>query len=168
MSNKLITEEDVKKALGVKSFRDVSKDKIKDFISLIPNMDKDVAIAIVNQFPAYAEFASTTITELKNICDTTMKSNDASQMESISAYRKILDDLGEVLKKDEITAEERDSISNKMIMVADKIALKDTENKDFIAGLVKYGVPVLASALVIGATILGVNIKGKDIPILKK
>ena len=168
MSQKLLNENDVKKALAIKDFRNISKEKIMEFVSLIPNMDKDVAISIINQFPTYKDFAVSTVTVLKDMCDSALEKNDASQQETISAYRKILDDLGEILKKDDISAEERDSISDKMITIADKIALKDTENKNFIAGIVKYGAPIIGAALIIGATILGVNIKSKDIPTLKK
>lgn len=168
MSQRLITESDVKNALAIKDFRNVSKEKIMEFVSLIPNMDKDVAISIINQFPTYKEFASNTITTLKDMCNIALEKNDSSQKETISAYRKILDDLGELLKKDSISAEERDAISDKMIMIADKIAMKDTENKNFISGLIKYGLPIAGTALLIGATILGVNLKGKDIPIIKK
>ena len=168
MSRRLLTEDGVKKALAITNFRNISKEKIMEFASLIPNMDKDVATTIINQFPTYKDFAVSTITILKEMCDSALEKNDSSQKETISAYRKILDDLGEILKRDDISIEERDSISNKMIMIADKIALKDTENKNFIAGIVKYSVPIIGSALVIGATILGINIKGKEIPTLKK
>ena len=62
MSKKLpkryVNEKAVKRALGIDSFRNVSKDKIMEFASLIPYMDKDVAIAIINQFPVYADFGN--------------------------------------------------------------------------------------------------------------
>ena len=54
MSKKLpkryVSEKSVKQALGIDSFRNLSKDKIMEFASMIPYMDKDVAIAIINQF----------------------------------------------------------------------------------------------------------------------
>ena len=59
-------------------------------------------------------------------------------------------------------------LTEQMIIVADKIGEKDTEFKNFISGVLKYGTTILGGAIVIGAAILGVNIKGKDIPILKK
>lgn len=139
-----------------------------DFVSLVPNMDKDLAIIIVNQFPVYSEFATTVITVLQDMCDIALKNNESSQKEVIAAYRKILDDLGEVLKKDNISQEERESITEKMIIIADKISEKDTENKKFISGLFKHATPIICGVILIGATILGVNIKGKEIPLLKK
>lgn len=168
MSRKLVSEEAVKKALAINDFREVSKEKLIDFVSLIPHMDKDIAVSIINQFPAFSDYALGIISTLKDMCDGVLQDNNSSQMEAIAAYRKILDDLGEVLKKESITPEERSDITEKMILIADKISNKDSENKKWLEGILKYGVSVLSAAVVIGAAILGVNVKGKDIPILKK
>lgn len=126
MSQNLVSESDVKNALNIDSFRNLSKDKIMEFVSLIPNMDKDLAMAIINQFPAYSEMAKCVVEQLTITCDSAIAENTSSQNAVYSAYRKILDDLGDILKREDITAEERDSISSKMIEVADKMAAKDT------------------------------------------
>lgn len=168
MSQKIVSENDVKTALGIKDFRNISKDKIMEFVSLIPNLDKEVVLSIINQFPVYKDFAVCAITALKDMSDVALDKNESSEKETIAAYRKILDDLGEILKKEDISPEERNLISEKMITIADKIAAKDTENKNFIMNMFKYGLSIVGGALVLGATILGVTSKGKDIPILKK
>jgi len=168
MAKYMVTEDEVKKALSIDSFRNMSKDKIMEFVSAIPNMDKDVAIKIIEQFPAYTESAINMLTQLNTMCNNAMEENSESQKEAIEAYKKILDDLGELLKKDSITAEYRAQITEQMITVADCISAKDTENKDFLNGIIKYGVPIIGGALVLGAAILGVNIKGTKIPSLKK
>lgn len=168
MAQQLVTAEEVKQALNIDSFRNLSKDKIIEFVSLIPNMDKEVAMSIINQFPAYAEMAGGMIVKLDEMCDTAMAQAGDSQKESISAYKMILSDLGEVLKKDDITPEEREHITEKMILVADKIAAKDSEFKEFLIGVLKTAAPVVGGALMLGAVILGVNTKGTKIPTLKK
>ena len=168
MPQSLVSESQVKNALNIDSFRNLSKDKIMQFVSLIPNMDKDVALSIINQFPAYSEMARCMVEQLGATCDTAIAENTASQSTVYAAYRKILDDLGEVLKREDITAEERDSISNKMIEIADKMAAKDSESKNFLAWIVKNKEYVISGALILGSVILGVNIKGKDIPKLTK
>ncbi len=168
MSQNLISAEDVKKALNIDSFRNITKDKISEFISLITSMDREVAINIIEQFPAYAEYAGAIIIQLNTLCDNALKSNDASQRDAIEAYKKLLDDLGEILKKDNLTADERKMISDKMLTVADRIAAKDTENKEFITNMLKFGVPILGVAIILGATILQVNVRGTKIPSLKK
>ena len=165
---KMITEQQVKDALQIDSFRNLSKEKIMEFASLIPNMDKDVAISIINQFPAYAESSRKMLEQFKNVCDAALENNKDSQKDAILAYRKILDDLGGVLKKEELTPEERYRITEPRLEVADRISAKDTENKQFIDNLVKYGTQLTAGALLLGAVILGVNVKGINLPKLKK
>lgn len=167
MAKNLISEQQVKDALNIESFRNLSKDKIMEFVSLIPMMDKDVALSIINQFPTYSEMAKCMVEELTKTCDTAIAENSKSQNEVYSAYRKILDDLGEVLKREDISPEERDSISNKMIEIADKMSQKDTENKGFIAWITRNKEYVIGAALILGAAILGVSVKGKQLPKLK-
>lgn len=163
-----VTEEEVKKTMAIDSFRNMSKNKIMEFVSAIPNMDKDVAIKIIEQFPDYAESANNMLAQLNTMCNNAMKENSQSQKEAIEAYKKILDDLGELLKKDTITAEERVQITEQMINVADRISAKDTENKDFLNGIIKYGVPIIGGVLLLGGAILGVKVKGAKIPTLTK
>jgi predicted unusual protein kinase regulating ubiquinone biosynthesis (AarF/ABC1/UbiB family) len=166
MPKYMTSTEDVKKALKINSFCDLSKDKIMEFVSAIPNMDKDVAIKIIEQFPTYAEAATTMLTQLNTMCDNVLRENGASQKEAIEAYKKILDDLGEILKKDDISPEERTAITDRMVTIADKISLKDTENKEFLSNVIKYGSSIVGGALILGAIILGVKGKGTKIPTL--
>ena len=167
MAKYMATENDVKKALAIDSFRNISKDKIMEFVSAIPNMDKEVAVKIIEQFPSYAESANNMIAQLNTMCSNAMEENGESQKEVIEAYKKILDDLGELLKKDASTAEERTQITKQMIDIADRISAKDTENKEFLSGITKYGGHIIVSALILGAVILGVNVKGVKIPTIK-
>lgn len=162
MSKNLISEQQVKDVLQIDSFRNLSKDKVMEFISLIPNMDKEVAISIINQFSAYSDMAKNMIGELRLLCETALKENTGSQKDAIAAYIKILDQLAEMLKKEDITREEREYITNKMLEVADKIATKDSENKEFLMDIVKCGAGLVGMVIVAGATILGVKISKKD------
>ena len=98
MSQYLVSEEQVKKALQIDSFRNLSKDKIVEFASLIPHMDKDVAIAIINQFPAYVESSRNMIEQYNAMCDKVLQSNDDSRKDAVMAYKTILDDLSILLE----------------------------------------------------------------------
>lgn len=68
------------------------------------------------------------------------------------------------MKKEEISKEERDEITEKMILVSDKISAIYTENKDFLNAITKYGAPIVGGALLLGAAILGVNVNGTKLP----
>ena len=137
MSQYLVSEEQVKKALQIDSFRNLSKDKIMEFASLIPHMDKDVAIAIINQFPAYVESSRNMIEQYSAMCDKVLQSNDDSRKDAVMAYKTILDDLSILLKQDGITPEQQEKITDKMILVADKIADLHEDNRNFLEGIIK-------------------------------
>lgn len=47
----LLTEQEVKEKLGITDFRHLSKSQVIEFVSSIPNMQKDVAIACINANP---------------------------------------------------------------------------------------------------------------------
>ena len=164
MSKTLVSVEEVKNALKIDSFRNLSKDKIMEFVTLIPNMDKEVAIKIIEQYPAFAKLSESMVAQLNKMCDTKKKKNEESQRLTIQAYKQILDELSNQLHMEDISKEEREKITKQMIEIADKISVKDTENKAFIDKMVKYSTGFAIGALVLGAAILGVNIKGKDIP----
>lgn len=116
MSQYLVSEDQVKKALQIDSFRNLSKDKIMEFASLIPHMDKEVATAIINQFPAYVESSRSMIEQYNVMCDRVLQSNDDSRKDAVMAYKTILDDLSVLLKQDSITPAQREKITDKMIL----------------------------------------------------
>lgn len=152
MEPRYTSEKQVLDVLKIDSFRDLSGDKCFQFVSMLPNIDKAVAIGIVNQFPAYAEFATNMVEQLNVMCDNVLKSNEASQKDAVDAYKMILNDLSENLKKGTFTFEEKQRITEQMIYVADRISAKDTENKEFLKKIFKYGaitVGVLAGAAVV-------------------
>lgn len=132
MTEYLSTEQQVKDVLGVNNFQNLSQKQMMEFVKKIPVMDKEVAIAIMNQFPEFTESATSMLEQLNVLCDNGIKSNDASQREAINAYKKILDDLSEELKNKNLTFDEKQKIYKKMVDIADCISKKDTENKIFL------------------------------------
>ncbi|MDD6036699.1 MAG: hypothetical protein PUC30_11010 [Lachnospiraceae bacterium] len=103
-----------------------------EFASMIPYMDKDVTIAIINQFPVYADFGKVTIEQYTQACSNILEKNRESQMTVINGYQTILDALAKRIEKENISEIERKSITEDMIAVADKIAEADIQNKNFL------------------------------------
>ncbi len=132
LPKRYVTEEAVKRALKINSFRNISKDKVMQFASMIPYMDKDVAIAIINQFPRFADFGQAVVSSYMQICDNILLSNKESYDAVIKGYQTILDSLSKRLDVEDIDATERKSLTEDMIVVADKIALADIQNKKFL------------------------------------
>lgn len=154
-----VSEKDVLKALKIKSFRNLSKEKMMEFASMLPYMDKDVALAIIDQFPKFAEFAKTAIESYTQICNSILEKNDKSQTAVIQGYQTILNALEKQLEKPNLTEESRKLITEDMISVADKIAMADERNKRFLLDAVgKIGFYIGGVLLVVGAAI-GINAK---------
>ena len=72
---KYYSEEAVKKALQIDSFRNLSKEKVMEFTSIIPYMEKEVAMEVIKQFPVYVDFAKTVIEHYTQICETILATN---------------------------------------------------------------------------------------------
>lgn len=166
MSKKLpqryVSENAVKRALKIDTFRDLSREKIMQFVSMIPYMDKDVAIAIIDQFPIFADFGKTAVSHYMQMCDNILEKNKDSQFAVIQGYQKILDALSRKMDSENITEEERKSITEDMISVADKIAEIDLQNKKFLDKMgTKILCTILSSIAIIGAGIGIQSVLGK-------
>lgn len=53
----LDSEDAVKKALGISSFREMSKEKMLAFVASMPDMAKEVRIKLIEQIPGFQKFA---------------------------------------------------------------------------------------------------------------
>lgn len=132
LPKRYVTEDAVKRALKIDSFRNLSKEKVMKFASMIPYIDKDVAISIINQFPVYADFGRMAIERYTQMCNNILEKNNESQNAVIRGYQTILNALAKRMEKEDITEQERSSITNDMISVADKINEADLNNKKFL------------------------------------
>ena len=164
MTQNIVSESEVKKILNIETFRNLSKDKIMEFVSLIPYMDKEVAVSIINQFPNYVEMAKEMTESLNSACESVVEKNNDSRKDTVEAYKSIIDKLANMLDNDNLSESQQKYITETMVMVADKIAVKDSENKQFHIEIIKCLELTIFGLVMIGATILGVNSKAKSIP----
>lgn len=157
MKKRILTEDEVKKELGILDFRSITKDKIMQFVSLMPKLDKELAIKIIEQFPNYATMATSMVSNLIDMCNNALDNSKITEKEAIEAYKYVLETIRMELEDGEVTSEEREKYNNQMIEVADKISEIDVRNKKWLENVIKYGSSVLGVTLVVGAAILGVN-----------
>jgi len=127
------------------------------FASMIPYMDKEVAIAIINQFPVYADFGKTAISGYMQMCNNILEKNNESQVAVVQGYQTILEALSRKMDAENITEDVRKSITKDMILVADKITEADLQNKKFLE---KMGTKILWGILGVAALVgagIGIN-----------
>ncbi len=165
LPKKYVSEKAVKRALKIDTFRNLSKDKIMQFVSMLPYMDKDVAIAIINQFPVFADFGKVAIATYMEMCDKILESNNRSQDAVIRGYQTILDALAKRLDNPNISAEEAEAITTTMVDVANKIAEADLQNKKFLERMgTRIGLVIFGFFAILGAGIGIDSIIGNGLP----
>ena len=165
MSVCLLTADQVKEYLNIPDFRSLSRDKIIEFVSAIPLMDKDVAIKIIEQFPEFSNYAQVIVSHFDTSFDRILEENGNSSSAVLEGYRATLETLGELAQMENTSPEDRRFFAQKMIEVTDRMAEFDSCNKGFLAGMAKLLAWVAGCGLlIIGSVVLGVHMKGTEIP----
>ena len=159
MKKRLLSADEVKQLLNVTDFRSIRKDKLVEFVSAIPDMDKEVAIKIIEQFPAFSDYAKCTVLHLYNMYDRVLQSNGESVGAVMTAYANTLEMLSAIASEENLSVQDRRWFAEKAVEVADKMAAFDRENKGFLAGVFKVGACILGGGLLLGAALLGINIR---------
>ncbi len=163
----LNSEDEVKKALGIKSWRNLSKDKVVQFAAMMPDMSKEVAMKVIEQFPKFTEFATDTMTNLVHAHKGTLEANSESQGQFHQIQRDMLEILHGELDKD-LTPEERARVLDQMNKIGDQAFEKDREAKQFLNGLfdkaaVVSVVTVVAGVVFVGGKVLLQKMPGGDL-----
>ena len=163
----LNSEDEVKQALGIKSWRNLSKDKVVQFATMMPEMGKEVSIKIIEQFPKFKEFAIDTLSTLATEHKSTLESNADSQGQFHQIQGQMLDMISGDLDRD-LTPEERTRAYEQMDKIGDKAFEKDSEDKQFLMGVfdkacVVSVVTVVAGVVFVGGKLLLQNIPGGDL-----
>ncbi len=158
MSRELLSSQDVLSKIGASSFRNISKEQLITFVSSIPDMNKEVAIKCIEQFPEFKTYANGIVAQLQAMCTNAITDNKSSRQDAVDGYMIILDTLKEKLSRPDISATEINQITNDMVEIADRIASLDSANKHFLESLVKIAGTVASVAVAIGGGILGVKI----------
>lgn len=157
MAKRTYSEKKVLKKLGIADFRHMTKDKVVKFASMLPHMDPEVAKAALEQFPSFKELASDMVAQYKDIVEKVLEKNGESQKAFYDACNEIIHTLQKELEDENITAEERERIEDKMICVAGMIGEKDSESKKFMLQMSGLATAALLVLTGVAAALLGGN-----------
>ncbi|MGW1809158.1 hypothetical protein [Streptomyces sp. NPDC002078] len=159
-------EVEIKRALGIDTWRNLSKDKMIRFVAMMPDMDTEVALKIVEQFPAFKDFALNVVDAMKTSHESTLSANVQSQEHVHRAYQHLAETIRNELDKGDLTWEQRRELIEKEHEVAKEQSLKDSENKRFLHETYKKVLMLGAAAIVLGLAFVGgrVTAESKDSP----
>ena len=153
------SEAEVKKALGIESWRNLSKDKVFQFAAMMPEMDTEVALKIIEQLPEYRKLLTDGLTLLKEEHESTLKFNSQSQDNVHRGWREIREALKGKLDQDGLDWEQAKFVIEQMMETGRQESAKDTENKQFLDGLftkaaVTAGAAAVAAIAFVGGRVL--------------
>lgn len=154
---RLMSEEEVLKRLDIPDFRHLSKAKAVEFISAIPQMDKDVAIKALEQFPELANTALGIAKETKESLLAAFDANDKSSQVTLACINTVIEVLSQELEKEELSSEEKLHIVDCLTKLAEESRKLHKDNQNFILkGLVAFA--SVAATVVLGTVVaLGAN-----------
>ena len=152
-----LTEQKVLKKLDIPDFRHLTKAKVIDLASMLDKMDPEVAKKALEQFPEFAKTTKEILVEYKDTLDKGMAANQESVKVYYDVCNSIIDSLKQQLEQDELSFEEKKEIIEQMKEVADKIGMKDTENKKFIFAQWALALSAVVAGLGVLAAALGAN-----------
>ena len=154
---KIKSEKEARNQLGIEEIQHMTGHEVREFFQLYSKMDKEVALSFIKQFSEYKELAIESVETLQDMYNRTMEENGASHKEVLDAYKIILDDLSEIVRREDIGEQERNLATDKMILVADKIAQVNADNREWLSNLWKSGVTAVLSFAALGVTYFGIK-----------
>ena len=149
------SEEQLRQKAGLESWRNLSKEKFLAFVSELPNMDKEVALKVIGQFPEFKRLVLDSYSSLQEQTDSAFKANWKSQKKAHEAYADTRRILERELEREDLTSEERLDIRRTIVETADKESAKDSENKAFVVKIVGVSVGVIVMGMAAGNAVLG-------------
>jgi len=148
-------EVEIKQALGIDSWRNLSKDKVIQFASMMPDMDTEVAIKIIEQFPVFKDFAVDVVDSMEKAQEATLSANTTSQERVHQAFQEIREILKGELNKDDLSFEEKKYLIEQIQETGRQEFQKDSENKQFLDGVLNKVFAGAGGALVAGLIFVG-------------
>jgi tyrosyl-tRNA synthetase len=152
---KYSTEAQLMQALGIESWRNLSKANTIRFAAMMPDIDKDLALKIVEQFPEFKKFALETLDVMERRHESTLNQNAGSQDAVHQAFRETREILKGELQNEDLDWEQRKYLLKMILETSNREFEKDTENKKFLDSLFsKVAVAGLAT-LAMGIVFVG-------------
>lgn len=155
----LDSEDEVKKALGIDSWRNLSKEKMLAFVAAMPEMANDVRLKLIEQLPAFQKFALDAVGLVERAHASTLQANSQSQSGVHEAFEEVRALIKGELDREELSEEHSRFLIGAAMDTAKMESEKDTENKQFHDGLLKTvgavaGVAVLTAVVLVGGKIM--------------
>ncbi|CAG7643542.1 hypothetical protein [Actinacidiphila bryophytorum] len=154
-------EDEIKRALGIPSWRNLSKDKVIKFAAMMPDMATEVRMKIVEQFPNFKDLAKNSVDAVRAAHESTLSANEKSEDNFHRASQQQRDVLEKDLNRDDLSWEERKFFHETFRENVSQESQKDSENKHFLEREHRVVAAVAGAAMVLGAVFVGARVMGE-------
>lgn len=160
--DRTIGEAKALKILDIPDFKHLTKEKAVQLVSMLDRVDPEVAKAVLEQYPKFAEVVLSTARDWKENVGKALEENGKVAKETVAAVSAAMASLNDFIGREDITPEERFEMADRMIELAKLLNEIDRRNKDFMLKVLGVGGATLVGFVAVAAAVLGVNVKIPD------
>ena len=153
MENLSVAERRALELMKKENFRGISKDNVMQLVSILDKVDPEVAKTLIAQMP---EVVRGVVENEKAYSAVLVKGIESADTNTASCFQtedSIIGALQNEVGKDGVTFEQKQYYFERMEEAAIRKEKKDTEHKEMILSILKYGGEALAIGLIITAGI---------------
>ncbi|MEV1013207.1 hypothetical protein AB0I89_26685 [Micromonospora sp. NPDC049801] len=125
-------EDEVKRLLGITDWRGLSKEKFRQFVAMMPDMDKETRIKLIEQLPEVMRFAAEVVAGMTKVHDATLAANEGSQARVQQTWDEIRATISAQLDRDDLDTDGRVALADRLILIGDRQAEADARNKTYL------------------------------------
>ncbi|MCR5836744.1 MAG: hypothetical protein K6G88_09575 [Lachnospiraceae bacterium] len=156
ISDKTIDDiNEVKNELQITDWEEITQKQLLQIGSMLPNISPEAAQEIMDSLPDFSANAKEALQSVQNTVDTALKENSSSNKQVLDMYNQTIDNLNEQLKRDDLSAQEKEIILNKLSRMLQAADRKDSENKEFLKVMTSVLATTTIAVFSIGLAILG-------------
>ena len=145
------------KKLDIQDFRSIPKDKLVDFVSGIPDMQPEVAIKAIQQFPDFIRESKELVTAFNDMIHRVFDSSDKDSRALYEVCNRIIDDISIALENKDHSEKFKEYLVTRECEIARILSEHGHDRRLFAADIVKTAGQVAAGVVVVAGTIIGLK-----------
>lgn len=155
-----LSEQQALEKLGVNSFREISKNNILDFMSTLPDMDREVAIKALEQFPEFSKCTISALSDYKEMLLSALENEKTGHESACEAYMITINSLKKLLETDNLSFNQKMKIAEKMNELGDKISKETDGHREWLLSALDVAGKTCLGFICVTGTLLGLKIIG--------
>jgi hypothetical protein len=147
--------DEIKKMLNIKDFRELGVRHAIQLVEMMPDMDKEVRLKVIEQLPEIVRFAVETVLSLQRAHESTIESGDKSRQQVHQACRDAIAAYAEQLRRDDLDPETRRNLNEGLERVVAVEFVADVSHKRFLSDALTMRIFGVGAVLLVVSAVVG-------------